>query len=213
MTFDFALLDVHVALPGKIKSYDSTTQTAEVELQVNMMLPTTQGDAGTERYTDLMNVPIMFPRSKDFFVSFPLAKGDTGLVIFNEMSIDQWRSLGKVCDPLDVARHSVTAPVFVPGLVPNADAIAQDISGDAILGRDLGANVRVKAAAVHVTSSGGTTADDRVALASAVEAELIKIGTALKAVPVTYVPHTVGSDNLYADATTPQTPMAVPDPE
>ena len=40
-----ALIDVHVALPGQVQSYNSITQTATIELQVKRVLPKEIGRA------------------------------------------------------------------------------------------------------------------------------------------------------------------------
>jgi hypothetical protein len=119
-----ALIDVHTGLPGAVQSYDPLTQTATIALQVKRTLPKDDGTYATEDLPVLENVPIEFPRSASFAVTFPLAPGDTGLVVFAEMSIDQWRSKGVNTSPGDIGRHTLTGGVFRPGLVPNIKALA-----------------------------------------------------------------------------------------
>jgi hypothetical protein len=162
-----ALIDVHVALPGKVESYDSATQTANVQLQVKRMLPKTDGQYATEDLPVLENIPVQFPRTRTFAFTMPVAEGDFGLVVFSEMSIDQWRSKGDNTSPGDIGRHTLTGAVFQPGLMPNAEAIGDDIGDDAVFGEIGGVQVRVKPGGVcEVVTGGGPTADDFVAQAA-----------------------------------------------
>ncbi len=175
---DSALIDVHVALPAAIQSYDATTQTATVELQVQRVLPRGEGFA-TEDLPVLENVPVVFPRTKKFMLSFPIAEGDYGMVVFNEMSIDQWRSKGDNTSPGDIGRHTLTGGVFQPGLMPNSEAIADDVSEDLVLGEIAGVQVRIKPGGVcEVVSEGGPKADDWVAMTDKV---LAAVGAAIDA--------------------------------
>lgn len=122
---DSALIDVHVALPGCVQSYDATTQTATIQLQVKRVLPTDDPNTlfATEDLPVLENVPVEFLRSKAFAVTMPLSAGDYGLVVFSEMSLDQWRSKGTNTSPGDIGRHTLTGGVFRPGLNPNKDKL------------------------------------------------------------------------------------------
>ena len=166
-----ALIDVHVALPGQVQSYNSITQTATIELQVKRVLP-----KGVEFVTEdlpvLENVPVQFLRTNTFMVALPLAAGDYGLVVFNEMSIDQWRSKGDSTSPGDIGRHTLTGGVFQPGLMPVAETILPAALGGDDIGTDLavgvigGIQVRIKpTGTVEVVAGGvsGQTADDFVA--------------------------------------------------
>ncbi len=150
-----ALIDVHVSLPGKIESYDALTQTATVQLQVKRVLPKTGGGFVTEDLPVLENVPVQFPRTKKFVITFPIETGDYGLVVFNEMSIDQWRSKGENTSPGDIGRHTLTGGVFQPGLSPVPQTIlpsvllgGADISANLVIGL-LGDNAQI-----HITPSG-----------------------------------------------------------
>ncbi len=150
-----ALIDVHVSLPGKIESYDALTQTATVQLQVKRVLPKAGGGFVTEDLPVLENVPVQFPRTKKFIVTLPIESGDYGLVVFSEMSIDQWRSKGENTSPGDIGRHTLTGGVFQPGLSPVLETIlpsvllgGADISENLVIGL-LGDNAQI-----HITPSG-----------------------------------------------------------
>lgn len=222
-----ALIDVHTALPGSVESYDPLLQTCNVQLQVKRTLPKADGSYATESLPVLQNVPVQFSQAGDFFVSMPVQAGDTGLVIFTEMSLDQWRTKGSETSPGDVGRHTLTGAVFVPGLRPLAGTITPidaDVADDLVVGVKGGIQLRVKSSGtVEAVSdpnpiSGGTEADDFVAMAGKVLSELQNIAsnfdshthtynpgpgapapTTPPLLPITPPPADVSSSNLKAD--------------
>ncbi len=143
------MIDVHVALPGCVQSYDPETQTATIQLQVKRTLPKGDGTYVTESLPVLENVPVEFMRSKSFAVTVPIAAGDYGLVVFSEMSIDQWRSKGTDTTPADIGRHTLTGGVFRPGLNPNASKLA-----DAAHPTNMVVGLDGNNAQIHITPSG-----------------------------------------------------------
>lgn len=162
-----ALIDVHVALPGQVQTYDAATQTATIELQVQRVLP--QGiNFVTESLPVLENVPVVFPRSASFAVTFPIATGDYGQVQFNEMSIDQWRSKGEDTSPGDIGRHTLSGGVFVPGLNPNDSALSDAAhASNMVVGLDGGIQI-------HITPGG------EILLGSDAASEAVVLGDAFK---------------------------------
>jgi len=175
------LLDVHTALPGVIQKYDATTQTADIQIQLKRVLLNDNEELVSEDLPVLPNVPIAFPRSSNFFISFPLAAGDFVFVIFSELSLDVWRSKGSLCSPGDARRHSLTGGVAIPCLYPNSVALSNAHASDMVLGEDGVDNNRVhikSGGAVEVTSNATALADDFVAMAAKVLTELEKVESA-----------------------------------
>ena len=84
----------HCALPGKVVSYDSTTQTASVRLTVlsrsGRALPILQG------------VPVFMP------LAFAVSEGDVALVVFADKDIDAWLETGEDSAPLSDRKHSLS---------------------------------------------------------------------------------------------------------
>lgn len=161
-TADARLGDVHVALPGRVLSYNATTQTADVEPQVKRAIRADDGSKLLEDLPVIPSVPVAFLQAGSFFITFPLAAGTTGLLIFNERSIDTWRATGRSSDPGDQRPHGLSGAVFYPGLAVAADAIAGLPGGAMVVG---GTEIRL----------GGVGASDFVSLSSIVAIELTKI--------------------------------------
>lgn len=186
---DSRLLDVHTALPGKVNSFDKDTQTVEVELQVRRMVEDASGRLQEEELPILPNVPVGFPRSEAFFISFPLAKGDFVWVIFSEASIDQWRSKGSATPPGDARRHTLTGAVAMPCVYPNDRAIGEVHASAMVVGEDGGQKVFIHPGGeVEVTDSASGSAGDFVSQAGKVLTLLNSAIDAAVAAAVTITP-------------------------
>lgn len=126
-------LDLHTAIPGKIKSYDAAKQTAEVIVQVRTQTPKEDGSLQAEEAPVLPNVPVQWPRGGGYALHFPLAPGDFVLLVFSEAAIGHWRETGQLSDPGDLRRHSISYPVAIPGIAPNAGKLTDAPTGEAVL--------------------------------------------------------------------------------
>ena len=84
---------LHCALPGKVISYDSERQTAEIQPAVKLSSLT---------YPILTDVPVFMP------ISFEVNPGDACLVIFADIDIDGWYESGKAYEPRSARKHSLS---------------------------------------------------------------------------------------------------------
>jgi hypothetical protein len=109
---DARLRGVHVAIPGRIHTFNRSTLVADVIPQV-----WPDGD----EIAVLPAVPVVFPYAASRGLIFDLDPGDPGLCIFAEADLSQWRQQGEPGSPADVARHHIQNAVFLPGLVPRGE--------------------------------------------------------------------------------------------
>lgn len=115
---------IFVSMPGEVQSYDPATQRADIKPQLQFTVR--DALAGKELKEDLpviADVPIMFPRFGDFFMTMPVAAGDTVLLVFTDRSIDKWLTFGGNVDPIDLRAHDISDAVAIPGLYPKPDAL------------------------------------------------------------------------------------------
>jgi hypothetical protein len=148
---------IHTSLPGIVKSYDVTTQTAVVQLAVQLQGATVPS---------LADVPVVWPGGAQGFFHAPLAANDTVLVVFTEEDFGPWLASGSVSAPAVLARHGLHA-VAIPGLRRTPLAVT---GGHATIG---------------VTSElrlGSDSASDLVALEPGVATQLNNLINALKTV-------------------------------
>jgi len=127
--------ELHISMPGRVKSYDAAKQTAEIVPCVRGTIPDADGNTMHEDLPVIPNVPIAWPRGGGFYMHFPLAIGDHVWLVFNTTSFAQWRATGEVSDPGDLRRGSLSYPWAYPGAAPDAQHfIDAPGSGQAVLG-------------------------------------------------------------------------------
>lgn len=173
-------LDLHVALPGRVRSYDSSNQTAEIELGLQRVLSAPEPDEDpdtTESLPILPNVPVIWPSCNGFFLHFPLSEGDTVQVVFNELDLNAWREGdGGPVDPGVALRHALSGAVAYPGLRtrgnPNGDADGTH----GRVGRAGGPYVEFQPSEIHVGGS------EQLVTAAELQAHLIAIDAAIDVV-------------------------------
>lgn len=115
--FDHEISNIHTALPGVIVKYDDTKQQAEVR-------PTIQKKYYNNKVVNMpviTNVPIVFSRSKDAFIKFPLKAGDGVLLIFSERSLERWLSNGGIVEPGTNRKFDISDCIAIPGLFSFAE--------------------------------------------------------------------------------------------
>lgn len=184
-------LNLHVALPGVVQSYDAETQTADIVPGIQRVIPGDDEDEDedtTESLPVLASVPVAFPRGGGYFLSMPLQPGDGVLVVFNEMDTDVWRSSdGEVVDPGTALRHGLSGGVAIPGMFTRSAALGSASGVYARLGRDVtGPLLDIRDGTIQV---GGNVA---LAEAPNLQTHLSAIAAALDGIRATLAASVVG---------------------
>jgi hypothetical protein len=112
--------DLHVALPGIIKSFDASTQLATVQPCIKRALE----KAGEIVLPLITNVPVIFPRAGSFVLTMPVKAGDECQILFNERDIGQWVKNGGLVNPSDYRLHSLSDAVAIIGLSSQPNRIS-----------------------------------------------------------------------------------------
>lgn len=138
---------IHTSIPGRIESYDSSTQKATVKpLVKNVEIPS-EGNEIVDDLPVINDVPVIFPRSAGFFLSFKVAPGDLVLLLFCERSVDEWvHGNGENQEPADPRRHSLSDAVCIPGLFPFKKALKNSDTSGVKLGEDSPNGMRLEIA-------------------------------------------------------------------
>lgn len=110
---DANLVDLHVCLPAKIITYDSSTQTATllpsllIQYEDDTVLP----------WAPIPNVPIVIPKAAagKAYIHVPLIPGDDVTMLICERSLDNWKTTGMLSDPEDRRQFDITDAFAFPG--------------------------------------------------------------------------------------------------
>jgi hypothetical protein len=110
-----AAADLHVAIPAPVERVDLTKGLIDAK-----PLPKDRVEIdGEEQVISvpvITNVPIVWPGAGGMRITFPIAIGDTVLLLFADRSLDLWLLHGGEVDPADPRRHALSDAVAIPGL-------------------------------------------------------------------------------------------------
>ena len=120
---DARLQGVFTAMPGSVQKYYPSNQSVDVQPLVQQGYVAQGGARATERTPMVTSVPVVFPGSGGYSMTWPIQVGATGLLIFCNCSIDKWLQVGSEVDPGDDRRHCIADAVFIPGLRPFSSPI------------------------------------------------------------------------------------------
>lgn len=107
----------HVALPAVVQSYDFQKQTVEAQPTIRERIVNEDKQIQYIQYPLLINVPVAFPQVGSFQFTFPISAGDECLIIFSDLSIDNWWLNGNVQNPVEQRRHDLSDGIAVFGLM------------------------------------------------------------------------------------------------
>lgn len=113
------LSDLNTAIPGIIQSFDPLTGLCSVQ----PALKREYKSGAVVNLPVVPNVPVIFPRSQNSYIYFPVKSGDSCLIVFSQRSIDTWISKGGVLAPEDERKHHISDAIVIPGLYPSSSPI------------------------------------------------------------------------------------------
>jgi hypothetical protein len=142
--------ELHTCLPGRVESYDASKQTVDVQPLVQAFALQEDGTTTTESLPVLSSVPLIFPGGGGFRATYPVASGDTVLVVFAEASLDAWQPRGGVVAPPDTRRHHLADAVAIAGLHDNSKAWTGASTSAATWGKDGGPQVVARSSALEL---------------------------------------------------------------
>jgi len=155
---------------GVINSFNPTTQTATVQIQVLRNIGNTQ-----VAYPLLTDCPVIFPGGGGAYMTFPVAKGDPCLVLFNDRDLDLWFTTGNVVGPNSARAHSLSDGIVLVG-IRNKTNPPPYTANDAVMLAFGTASVKITPAVIRATNGGAyaeVTETGVVRLHSPIGAEVV----------------------------------------
>jgi hypothetical protein len=121
IAFDGMLSGVWTNFPGIIQSVNFSKMTCEVVPAIQGVIEDENGVKTFVSLPVLVDVPIKFPSSKGFIITFPLEAGDEVEVTIASRCIDAWWQSGGIQKPMEARMHDLSDGFAYPGLrsLPN----------------------------------------------------------------------------------------------
>jgi len=109
---DVAMESFNTCLPGTFETYNFSSQKASVQ----PMLTKKYADGVVQTFKPIAEVPVMFPRTKNSGITFPISRGDGCLILFTQRSMELYLNSGKISNPGDPRKFDLSDAVAIPGL-------------------------------------------------------------------------------------------------
>ena len=153
---DSRVSKIHTAMPGRVVSYDPSTNRASV--QPNGYYKSEDGR--NIQYPIIHNVPIQFPMGQGGTagITFPINAGDGCLLVFSETQNDDFLG-GNKGDSEDSRRHSLNDAIAIPGVYAGAAPSNVSHPGDVCVFKG-GTMLRISDGSVSITGATLTVSGD-----------------------------------------------------
>lgn len=96
---------------GEIVSFNPSTQTAEVQIKMSYVV-----NGEIKQYPVLLDCPCVVLGGGDGRITFPIAPGDSCLVLFNDKDMDNWYASGQTMLPNTERMHSISDAIALVGI-------------------------------------------------------------------------------------------------
>ena len=115
---------------GTIQSFDSTNQTATIALNYKRWISATSTTKSkTEDYPLLVKCPVFILNGGGAYITFPIAKGDSCLVLFCDREIDTWFTKGGTNAPQSARVHDLNDGIALVGIKNKGNFISSYYQG------------------------------------------------------------------------------------
>lgn len=111
---DDTMFNLRCCIPCIVQSYNSENGTIECQPAIRERIINQNEEIEYRNIPLLINVPVAFPSSGNWQISFPISKGDECLVFFSDLSIDNFWLKGNIQNPIEDRRHDLSDGIAIP---------------------------------------------------------------------------------------------------
>jgi hypothetical protein len=113
---DRATRSLMVAKPARVVRWDASLQLIDAQPLTKNSYYDETGVRQTEDWPVVTNVPVCFPGSGGYGMTFPITIGDMVLLVFSDRSLDGFLATGNSVDPGDGRCHHISDAIAIVGL-------------------------------------------------------------------------------------------------
>lgn len=122
--------NLHVCLPCIVQSYNQENKTIEAQPAIRERYVDENGKIQYVNYPLLVNVPVCFPSAGGYHICFPINRGDECIVVFSDLSYDNFWLHGNVQNPVEQRRHDLSDGLAYFGFVDQDKLKKQEYKED-----------------------------------------------------------------------------------
>lgn len=150
---------LNVCMPCKVVSYNANDNTVELQPSIQKILANNEAQ---DRVV-LTDVPVIAFGGNGLTIRFPLAKGDTGIVIFCDRDITLYKQILDNNKPLStqpqtLRKHDLADGIFIPSTFSK---ISTDKTNDIVIQNDSG-SVQFAISTTGIAIKGNITVDGEI---------------------------------------------------
>ena len=145
------MFNLRCCIPCIVQSYDPEKGTVECQPAIREKIINQNEEIEYRNLPLLLNVPVVFPSNSEYSVTFPLEKGDECLVLFSDLSIDNFWEKGNVQNPIEDRRHDLSDGIAIPC---NMSLTKERRTDDGLLLSSSGASILISGS--EITFRGGS---------------------------------------------------------
>ena len=146
------MFNLRCCIPCIVQSYDPEKGTVECQPAVREKIINQNEENEYRNLPLLLNVPVAFPSNSEYAVTFPLEKGDECLVLFSDLSIDNFWQKGNVQNPIEDRRHDLSDGIAIPC---NMSLTKERRTDDGLLLSSSGASIIIEGGEITFKASAG----------------------------------------------------------
>lgn len=118
--FSGLMAETHTAIPARILAFDGAAKTVRAQPVLKRLY---EYKTKAENLPVIEDIPVIFPGSGDFWLTFEPAIGSYALLIVAERSLEVWLDQGGIVDPAQERKFDLSDAIAICGILPSPDAI------------------------------------------------------------------------------------------
>lgn len=139
---------------GTIQSFNAANQTATIKIAMKLVEKLdADGSKVLRDYPLLLECPVFILHGAGDAITFPIAAGDSCIILFNDRQIDQWLNFGEGLPPEVGRTHNISDGIALVGLKPYTASIAGYFTGGVRINHAGSAKIELSDALIESTAA------------------------------------------------------------
>lgn len=152
--------NLRCCIPGVIQQYDPKTNTASIQPAIREEIVNEDNTVQYMNLPILVNVPIIFPSCSIGSIKMLLKQGDECLVLFSDLSIDNFWKYANVQNPIEVRRHDLSDGIAIPCVLSQPNT--KSFSGTGIEIECGSSKIKIEQSGITFYDSNGSVTLDQI---------------------------------------------------